>query len=170
MMYGGDSRVGLSLVSVRTQGERRIRGTAIYPLACYVNHECLPNVARMDDFDSSQSPHNTGVNAPWILISIYLFFSLQPRDLISPCTCEQSSMHTCWPMAQDLQSRFFVSLSGPQCHSSDVACRCALERSLICELVRKSHRATSLCLSDIRRGRSDCRRIMGSPAHARAAR
>ena len=65
--------VGLILISIDKQGERRIRGTAIYPLACCVNHECLPNVARVDDFDSSQYPHNTRVNAPWILISIHLF-------------------------------------------------------------------------------------------------
>ena len=45
------------------QGERRIRGTAIYPQASLLNHECLPNVARFDDFDSPQlrAPHNTAV-------------------------------------------------------------------------------------------------------------
>ena len=45
------------------QGERRIRGTAIYPIASSINHECLPNVARVDDFDDrdSYSPLNTAV-------------------------------------------------------------------------------------------------------------
>ncbi len=45
------------------QGERRIRGTAIYPIASSINHECLPNVARVDDFDdrASYSPLNTAV-------------------------------------------------------------------------------------------------------------
>ena len=46
-----------------SQGERRIRGTAIYPRAALLNHECLPNVARFDDFDSPhlRAPHNTAV-------------------------------------------------------------------------------------------------------------
>jgi SET and MYND domain-containing protein len=35
-----------------TQGERRIRGTGLYAQASLVNHECLPNVARFDCFDS----------------------------------------------------------------------------------------------------------------------
>ncbi len=35
------------------QGERRTRGTAFYPRASLVNHECLPNVARVDDFDTT---------------------------------------------------------------------------------------------------------------------
>ena len=55
----------INLIGVGMQGERRIRGTAIYPLACCVNHECLPNVARVDNYDSrDQYPHNTRVNAP----------------------------------------------------------------------------------------------------------
>ena len=46
-----------------SQGDRRIRGTAIYPTASSINHECLPNVARMDDFDNRSSlyPLNTAV-------------------------------------------------------------------------------------------------------------
>ncbi len=45
------------------QGERRLRGIAIYPIASSINHECLPNVARVDDFDDrdSYSPLNTAV-------------------------------------------------------------------------------------------------------------
>jgi SET domain len=34
------------------QGERRIRGSGIYAQASLVNHECLPNVGRVDDFDA----------------------------------------------------------------------------------------------------------------------
>jgi hypothetical protein len=51
------------------QGERRIRGTAIYPQAALLNHECLPNVARFDDFDSPhlRAPHNTAVRPPHLL-------------------------------------------------------------------------------------------------------
>ena len=56
---------GASLCPPALQGERRIRGTAIYPQASLLNHECLPNVARFDDFDSPQlhAPHNTVVRA-----------------------------------------------------------------------------------------------------------
>ncbi|GIL51020.1 hypothetical protein Vafri_6979 [Volvox africanus] len=36
-------------------GERRLRGSALYAQASLVNHECLPNVARFDFFDSSRS-------------------------------------------------------------------------------------------------------------------
>ena len=38
------------------QGERRIRGTALYAQASLINHECLPNVARFDRFDASSAP------------------------------------------------------------------------------------------------------------------
>lgn len=50
---------------VLPQGERRIRGTAIYPVASCINHECLPNVARLDDFDARnlRYPQNTAVSA-----------------------------------------------------------------------------------------------------------
>lgn len=34
------------------QGERRIRGTALYAQASLINNECLPNVARFDRFDA----------------------------------------------------------------------------------------------------------------------
>ena len=37
------------------QGARRIRGSGIYPTAANVNHECVPNVARTDAFDSTDS-------------------------------------------------------------------------------------------------------------------
>jgi hypothetical protein len=45
------------------QGERKIRGTGIYPTASLLNHECLPNVARVDNFDAPGlgAPHNTAV-------------------------------------------------------------------------------------------------------------
>lgn len=35
------------------QGERRIRGTAIYSQASLINHECLPSLARFDCFDGT---------------------------------------------------------------------------------------------------------------------
>ena len=34
------------------QGERRVRGTALYAHSSLINHECLPNVARFDRFDT----------------------------------------------------------------------------------------------------------------------
>lgn len=41
-------------------GHRRIRGSAFYATASLLNHECLPNVARFDDFDGvAASPGNT---------------------------------------------------------------------------------------------------------------
>ncbi len=53
------------------QGERRIRGTAIYPHASLINHECLPNVARTDNFDAPdvQAPNNTAVCLGPLLLS-----------------------------------------------------------------------------------------------------
>lgn len=33
-------------------GERHLRGSAIYAQAALINHECLPNVARYDSFDA----------------------------------------------------------------------------------------------------------------------
>lgn len=36
------------------KGERHIRGAGVYVRASLVNHECLPNVARFDSFDSQQ--------------------------------------------------------------------------------------------------------------------
>ncbi|GLI62126.1 hypothetical protein VaNZ11_004662 [Volvox africanus] len=44
----------------REDGERRLRGSALYAQASLVNHECLPNVARFDFFDSGR-PNSTHV-------------------------------------------------------------------------------------------------------------
>lgn len=41
------------------EGERRVRGSGIYPLASCLNHECLPNAARMDMFDSDAPDRTT---------------------------------------------------------------------------------------------------------------
>lgn len=42
------------------EGRRQIRGGALYPTASFLNHECLPNVARFDDFDGAGDyPANT---------------------------------------------------------------------------------------------------------------
>jgi hypothetical protein len=35
-------------------GERRLRGGGVYPRCSLVNHECVPNAARFDDFDAPQ--------------------------------------------------------------------------------------------------------------------
>lgn len=46
------------------QGERRLRGSGIYPLASLLNHDCLPNLARFDDFEgkaSREQPGNTAI-------------------------------------------------------------------------------------------------------------
>eukprot|EP00873_Tetraselmis_striata_P004402 jgi/Tetstr1/424666/TSEL_015188.t1 len=42
-------------------GERRIRGSGMYVHASLLNHECLPNVVRYDDFDSP-GPGNTRIS------------------------------------------------------------------------------------------------------------
>lgn len=42
-------------------GERRIRGSGLYIKSSLVNHECLPNVARFDDFDT-HGPGNTQIS------------------------------------------------------------------------------------------------------------
>ena len=34
------------------ESDRRLRGSGLYPFASRVNHECLPNAARFDDFDA----------------------------------------------------------------------------------------------------------------------
>jgi len=36
------------------QGERRIRGSGVYPMSSLLNHDCMPNVARYDYFDGPQ--------------------------------------------------------------------------------------------------------------------
>lgn len=41
-------------------GERQLRGSGIYLQASLINHECIPNVARFDNFDSSR-PDNTRI-------------------------------------------------------------------------------------------------------------
>ena len=64
------------------QGERRIRGTAIYPQASFLNHECLPNVARFDHFDSphTAAPQNTAVRPCLVII----YTSWCPHSLPKP--------------------------------------------------------------------------------------
>jgi hypothetical protein len=50
--------IAILLLPELMQGERRIRATALYSRASLLNHECLPNVARFDAFDSVEfGPH-----------------------------------------------------------------------------------------------------------------
>lgn len=35
------------------QGERRVRGSGLYQTASLLNHDCMPNVARFDNFDAA---------------------------------------------------------------------------------------------------------------------
>jgi phage FluMu protein Com len=54
------------LPGAENEADRRLRGSGLYPIAARVNHECLPNAARFDDFDGlSSSSSNTccGSNA-----------------------------------------------------------------------------------------------------------
>lgn len=41
------------LPGAENEADRRLRGSGLYPLASRVNHECLPNAARFDDFDGT---------------------------------------------------------------------------------------------------------------------
>ncbi|KAG2495194.1 hypothetical protein HYH03_006800 [Edaphochlamys debaryana] len=47
----GSGRGGAVEQEEEEDGERRLRGSAIYAQASLINHECLPNVARYDFFD-----------------------------------------------------------------------------------------------------------------------
>lgn len=38
-----------------------MRGTGIYPQASMINHDCLPNLARFDAFDSGEVPPSAGL-------------------------------------------------------------------------------------------------------------
>ena len=42
------------------QGERQIRGSGIYSFASLLNHDCMPNLARFDEFDSQPSQGKCG--------------------------------------------------------------------------------------------------------------
>ena len=48
-----EARCGFGIMApCARRGERRLRGTGLYPAAALLNHECLPNVARFDAFDT----------------------------------------------------------------------------------------------------------------------
>jgi SET and MYND domain-containing protein len=40
------------LPGAENEEDRRLRGSVLYPIASRVNHECLPNAARFDEFDA----------------------------------------------------------------------------------------------------------------------
>ena len=46
--------------SLFLQGERRLRGSGFFPMASLLNHDCLPNTARFDDFDKETSQGQPG--------------------------------------------------------------------------------------------------------------
>jgi len=48
-----DERCGFGVMAPGgPAGERRVRGAGLYPTAALLNHECMPNLARFDDFDA----------------------------------------------------------------------------------------------------------------------
>lgn len=48
-----DGANGFAIMGPRREdGERQMRGSAIYPGLAMANHECLPNMVRFDDFDT----------------------------------------------------------------------------------------------------------------------
>eukprot|EP00803_Ostreobium_quekettii_P008093 evm.model.scf_3553.1 EVM.evm.TU.scf_3553.1 scf_3553:1881-7957(-) len=53
MMPEGDANQN-AREAVSEDAERQVRGSGFYLLSSMINHECLPNVARCDDFDSNQ--------------------------------------------------------------------------------------------------------------------
>ncbi len=70
--------INLKQIWILWQGERRIRGTALYPKASLLNHECLPNVARVDNFDEADvnAPENTAVRDMSMKCSLTPFFRM----------------------------------------------------------------------------------------------
>lgn len=50
-------------------GERRLRGTGLYPTAALLNHECMPNLARFDAFDADPPPAGGGGGGGGVLSS-----------------------------------------------------------------------------------------------------
>ncbi|KXZ51077.1 hypothetical protein GPECTOR_14g61 [Gonium pectorale] len=52
---GGGCSTEAAAADEGADGERRLRGSAVYAQASLINHECLPNVARFDAFDGGPS-------------------------------------------------------------------------------------------------------------------
>jgi SET domain len=114
----GERRVSESEGARGAQGDRRVRGTGIYPRASMVNHDCLPNVARFDAFDSGQpgEPTNTRLQlralqdlptGEEITLSYFpLHWSLEERQLqcgaqyAFRCTCPRCQVGTA-PFARE---------------------------------------------------------------------
>lgn len=57
-----DAVNGYGILAPTQLGERRLRGAGLYSTASRINHECLPNVARFDAFDSPVSTTAPGTN------------------------------------------------------------------------------------------------------------
>jgi SET and MYND domain-containing protein len=56
----GDGSAPMTDEEAEAEGERVLRGSALYARASLINHECNPNVARFDAFDQ-QGPGSTHV-------------------------------------------------------------------------------------------------------------
>ncbi|BDA45650.1 probable histone-lysine N-methyltransferase SMYD1 [Coccomyxa sp. Obi] len=90
------------------EGERRIRGTAIYPNASLINHECLPNVARMDNFDAPEvpAPNNTAVH----------FKALHDLPAGEEFTQSYFPLHVSYPVRQQrCQEQYGFVCTCPRC-------------------------------------------------------
>ncbi|EIE22767.1 hypothetical protein COCSUDRAFT_42390 [Coccomyxa subellipsoidea C-169] len=90
------------------EGERRIRGTALYPKASLLNHECLPNVARVDNFDEADvnAPENTAVH----------FKALHNLPAGEEFTQSYFPMHTSYHVRQQrCQDQYGFACNCPRC-------------------------------------------------------
>lgn len=82
------------LPGAENEADRRLRGSGLYPLASRVNHECLPNAARFDDFDGSglSSSIAPGSNAA---LSLRALHALPAGEEVT-----QSYFPITWPFLQ----------------------------------------------------------------------
>ncbi|GIL75147.1 hypothetical protein Vretifemale_4926 [Volvox reticuliferus] len=120
----------------REGGERRLRGSAIYAQASLVNHECLPNVARFDFFDSGR-PNSTHVTFRALhdlppgteLAQSYvpLHWNLaerqaQCRDVYGfDCTCPRCQTESQWSDEDDVESEWETDSDNGDMAADDAA-------------------------------------------------
>ncbi|DBB01084.1 hypothetical protein WJX77_011591 [Trebouxia sp. C0004] len=97
-------------------GERRIRGSGVYPMSSLLNHDCMPNVARYDYFDGPQEdnsivefralhdiPADTQITQSYFPLS-WSFEDRQQRCKAQygfTCSCDRCQVEQHWQGASD---------------------------------------------------------------------
>lgn len=100
-------------------GERRIRGSGVYPMSSLLNHDCMPNVARYDYFDGPQEdntivefralhdiPADTQITQSYFPLS-WSFEDRQQRckeQYGFTCICDRCQVEQHWQGASDDES------------------------------------------------------------------